>query len=64
MNAHIVGRDSGLLLNRHCTQRDAFRVCSVVVLPVNRGGLNRSMQHWLAVYSPAFEIPRSLAGVD
>jgi hypothetical protein len=28
------------------------------------GGLNRSMQHWLAVYSPAFESPRSLADVD
>jgi 4-carboxymuconolactone decarboxylase len=22
------------------------------------GGLNRSMQHWLAVYSPVFESPR------
>src|SRR5271155_1337616 len=27
------------------------------------GGLNRSMQHYLAVYSLAFESPRSLAGV-
>jgi hypothetical protein len=32
-------------------------------LAANVGGLNRSMQHWLAVYSPAFESPRSLAGV-
>src|ERR1017187_2215165 len=28
------------------------------------GGLNRSMQHWLSVYSPGFQIPRSFAGVD
>jgi hypothetical protein len=28
------------------------------------GGLNWSMQHWLAVYSPAFQSPRSFAGVD
>jgi hypothetical protein len=33
-------------------------------LSVMSGGLNRSMQHWLAVYSPAFESPRSLVGVD
>jgi hypothetical protein len=33
-------------------------------LPVKSCRLNRSMQHWLAVYSPAFESPRSLAGVD
>jgi hypothetical protein len=33
-------------------------------VPEKSGGLNRSMQHWLAVYSPAFESPRSLAGVD
>ena len=32
-------------------------------LAENPGGLNRSVQHWLAVYSPAFESPRSLAGV-
>jgi len=31
--------------------------------PPKRGGLNRSMQHYLAVYSLAFESPRSLAGV-
>jgi hypothetical protein len=30
----------------------------------NPGGLNRSMQHWLAVYSPEFQSPRSFAGVD
>ena len=30
----------------------------------NPGGLNRSMQHWLKVYSPAFQSPRSFAGVD
>ena len=35
-----------------------------IVLSQNVGGLNRSMQHWLAVYSPGFESPRSLAGVD
>ena len=33
-------------------------------LTVNRGGLNRSMQHWLAVYSPEFQSPRFFAGVD
>ncbi len=33
-------------------------------LPSKSGGLNRSMQHWLEVYSPEFESPRSLAGVD
>ena len=36
----------------------------VVELPTKRGGLNRSMQHWLAVYSPEFQSPRSFAGVD
>src|ERR1039458_1686958 len=30
----------------------------------NPGGLNRSVQHWLAVYSPEFQSPRSFAGVD
>ncbi len=30
----------------------------------NPGGLNRSMQHWLAVYSPAFQSPKFVAGVD
>jgi hypothetical protein len=28
------------------------------------GGLNWSMQHWLGVYSPGFQSPRSFAGVD
>ena len=28
------------------------------------GGLNRSVQHWLAVYSPEFQSPRFFAGVD
>jgi hypothetical protein len=28
------------------------------------GGLNRSMQHWLGVYWPEFQSPRSFAGVD
>src|SRR6202453_520021 len=32
-------------------------------LPITSCRLNRSMQHWLAVYSPAFESPRSLADV-
>jgi hypothetical protein len=30
----------------------------------NPGGLNRSVQHSLAVYSPAFQSPRSFADVD
>jgi hypothetical protein len=30
----------------------------------NRGGLNRSMQHWLEVYSQEFQSPRFFAGVD
>jgi hypothetical protein len=30
----------------------------------NAGGLNRSMQHWLAVYLPAFQSPKFVAGVD
>ena len=30
----------------------------------NPGGLNRSMQHWLGVYSPAFQSPKFVAGVD
>ena len=33
-------------------------------VPEKSGELNRSMQHWLAVYSPAFQSPRSFAGVD
>jgi hypothetical protein len=33
-------------------------------LPETSGGLNRSMQHWLGVYSPRFQSPRSFAGVD
>jgi hypothetical protein len=33
-------------------------------MPEKSGGLNRSVQHWLGVYSPEFENPRSLAGVD
>jgi hypothetical protein len=35
-----------------------------IELPEMSGGLNRSMQHWLAVYSPGFQSPRSFAGVD
>jgi hypothetical protein len=30
----------------------------------NTGGLNWSMQHWLAVYSPGFQSPRFFAVVD
>ena len=33
-------------------------------LTVKLGGLNRSMQHWLAVYSPEFQSPRFFADVD
>jgi hypothetical protein len=33
-------------------------------LPQTPCQLNRSMQHWLGVYSPAFQSPRSFAGVD
>jgi alpha-mannosidase len=33
-------------------------------IPQTQGGLNRSMQHWLEVYSPGFQSPRSFAGVD
>ena len=33
-------------------------------MPVKSGGLNRSMQHLLAVYSLEFETPRSFAGAD
>ena len=33
-------------------------------VPEKRGELNRSMQHWLEVYSPGFQSPRSFAGVD
>jgi hypothetical protein len=36
----------------------------IVDVPAKSGGLNRSMQHWLAVYSPAFQSPRSFVGVD
>jgi hypothetical protein len=35
-----------------------------IELAANPGGLNRSMQHWLEVYSPGFQSPRSFAGVD
>jgi hypothetical protein len=40
-----------------------FGSCSLE-LSENRGGLNRSMQHWLAVYSPGFQSPRFFAVVD
>ena len=30
----------------------------------NRGGLKGSMQHWLAVYLPEFEIPTFVVAVD
>jgi hypothetical protein len=30
----------------------------------NAGGLNGSMQHWLGVYSPESQNPKSFAGVD
>jgi hypothetical protein len=29
-----------------------------------QGGLNWSMQHWLEVYSPGFQSPKSFAGAD
>ena len=41
----------------------ALAACCFVVHEI-RGGLNWSMQHWLAVYSPGFQSPRSFAGVD
>jgi Fic family protein len=44
--------------------KTVFRAWSDIPVTENYGGLNRSMQHWLEVYSPAFESPRSLAGVD
>ena len=30
----------------------------------NRGGLKGSMQHWLAVYPPEFQIPMFFVAVD
>jgi hypothetical protein len=30
----------------------------LVPLPVKSGEFNRSMQHWLEVYSPGFQSPR------
>jgi hypothetical protein len=36
----------------------------LIELSKNVGGLNWSMQHWLGVYSPGFQSPRSFAGVD
>src|SRR6202030_3670675 len=32
--------------------------------PEKRGGLKGSMQHWLAVYPPEFEIPTFFVAVD
>ena len=43
--------------NRGNPSTEACRKCGLC-------GLNRSMQHWLGVYSLEFESPRSLAGVD
>jgi hypothetical protein len=39
-------------------------VCVELQVAENLGGLNRSMQHWLAVYSRVFQSPRSFAGVE
>jgi hypothetical protein len=54
-------------MTRRVLLQEPFHVesCAVKgsVVPEKSGGLNRSMQHWLAVYSPAFESPRSLAVV-
>jgi hypothetical protein len=33
-------------------------------IPIKRGGLNGSTQHWLAVYLPESQNPKSFAGVD
>jgi hypothetical protein len=37
---------------------------AICELPEMSGGLNRSVQHWLAVYSPGFQSPRFFAVVD
>lgn len=39
------------------------RLLSEVELPAKSGGFNRSMQHWLGVYSQEFQSPRCFAGV-
>ena len=35
-----------------------------VTFRIKGGGLNRSMQHWLAVYLLEFQSPMSFVGVD
>jgi hypothetical protein len=42
----------------------ASRLASLSDLAENEGGLNRSMQHRLEVYSQEFQSPRFFAGVD
>ena len=37
---------------------------AISVVPQKSGELNRSMQHWLEVYSPGFQSPGSFGGVD
>jgi hypothetical protein len=61
LRCHLIG-DSVFM--RLCHRwRLVAKVNRLAEVAANLGGLNRSMQHWLAVYSPAFESPRSLAGV-
>jgi hypothetical protein len=52
--------------NNEDTYKPDCNFCSTacVRMPEMSGELNRSMQHWLEVYSPGFQSPRSFAGVD
>jgi hypothetical protein len=54
---------SGIDLNASVNELPCFRKLRIE-LTEKSGGLNRSVQHSLAVYSPAFQSPRSFAGVD
>jgi len=45
-------------------ETSASRIASLSELAENPCQLNRSMQHYLEVYLPAFESPKFVAGVD
>jgi hypothetical protein len=44
--------------------REAQAKRELIKIPKISGGLNGSMQHWLEVYTPGFQSPKFVAGVD
>jgi hypothetical protein len=55
---YVIKPETGKKVEHNCV------VCRVADFPREKGGLNRSTQRWLGVYSLEFQSPRFSVGVD